>query len=284
MKDQASYDLMDVYLREVASIDLLSPEEEERLAWEVVAGSMEARKSLIIANLRLVISIAKRYTNRGLPLMDLIEEGNLGLMKAVDRYDPSRGTRFSTYASWWIRQAVLRAISTQGRTVRIPAHMFDLINKWIRVSHQLTQRLGRSPTVAETARAMDISEAKVKEILRSAQRTTSLHDPINEEDGDQVQDLLHDQQIVNPLEELEQRFAHDEIMAYLGRLKERERQMLILRYGLENGIPMTLEETGKRFGITRERVRQIEMGALRKLRSMIEEADLDFARRAPKEA
>ncbi len=284
MGQQTSYDLIDLYLREVSLIPLLSAEDEERLAREVLAGDMEARKSLIKANLRLVISIAKRYVNRGLPLMDLIEEGNLGLMKAVERYDPARGNRFSTYASWWIRQAIIRAIATQARTVRIPAHMFDMINKWFRISHELTQQLGRAPSISETAQAMDISEEKVKDILRSAQQPTSLHHPIHDENGDQVQDLLHDQQIINPVEELERKFEREEIMTYLARLKPRESQILVLRFGLEEEVPLTLEATGKRFGITRERVRQIETVALRKLRVMIEDANCSEGRQMQEES
>ena len=286
--NESPCDLMDLYLREVSAIPLLSPEQEVSLAIKVLDGDLEARRTLVKSNLRLVISIAKRYIHRGLPLLDLIEEGNLGLMKAVERYDPNRGTRFSTYASWWIKQSVIRAIASQGRTVRIPAHMFDLINKWFRVSHELTQRLGRAPSVAETAREMSLSEEKVKEIVRSAQRTASLHEPIRDEGGDLIGDLLHDQQVVNPLDDLEQKFAHEEIQLYLDRLPQREADVLRLRYGLDDENlraryqltrepPLTLEETGQIFGVTRERIRQIESQALSKLKVMIEEAERQFA-------
>lgn len=283
VENDSSYDLMELYLREVAAIPLLDPEEEEALARRARAGDMEARRQLIKANLRLVISIAKRYMNWGVPLMDLIEEGNLGLIKAVERFDPTRGTRFSTYASWWIRQAVIRALASQGRTVRIPAHMFDLINKWLRVSHELTQKFGRAPSIAETACAMGLSEDKVKDIIRSAQRPTSLHEPVFDEDGDLVEDLLSDHQMVNPLDELERKFTREELFTYLSRLTARESDILRLRYGLDTGFPITLEEMGRRLGITRERVRQIEAKALKKLKHMIEGEEAKTARASKEE-
>ncbi|MEM2991407.1 MAG: sigma-70 family RNA polymerase sigma factor [Halobacteria archaeon] len=267
--EDESYDVVDLYLKEISDIPLLTAEQETKLAQQIAAGDMEARKTMIISNLRLVVSIAKKYSGRGLQLSDLIEEGNLGLIKAVDRFDYKRGTRFSTYASWWIRQAINRSIADQARTIRLPVHMTDLVNKWLRVSRQLTQKLGRRPTVLEISSAMGISEEKVKQIAKLAQKPASLETPVSEEDDGQLLDLLADISMISPGEKLEEKLQSEEIMELLDQLKEKEREVLILRFGLRDGVPRTLEEIGDNFKLTRERVRQIEAEAIAKLRKII---------------
>jgi RNA polymerase primary sigma factor len=263
-------DLIDIYLKEISHIPLLSHEEELELAKRVAEGDEEARKRLILSNLRLVISIAKRYVNRGLPLMDLIEEGNLGLIKAVERFDYQRGTRFSTYASWWIRQAITRAIASQGRTIRLPVHILDMLSRLVNVSRQLAQELGRQPLIREIAERMGVSEERIQELFEFAQHPTSLQDEVNGFEDTCVGDLIEDKK-GSPFEELERRFQKEEIMKLLEKLTERERETIILRYGLRDGVPLTLEEAGKRFGVTRERVRQIEAEAIKKLKRLVKE-------------
>jgi len=262
-------DPIDLYLKEISSIPLLTPVQENELAQKVALKDAEARKKMIVSNLRLVVNIAKKYVGRGLPLLDLIEEGNLGLIRAVDKFDHERGTRFSTYASWWIRQAITRAIADQGRTIRLPVHVTDLISKWLRVSRQLAQELGRRPTVSEIANNMGISEDKVKSIARLAQQPTSLETPVCEPNQGQLSDLLADINMVSPIEKLDENLQREEIMKLLEHLKENERKTLILRFGLQDGIQRTLEEIGSLFGLTRERVRQIEAEAITKLRKII---------------
>jgi len=262
-------DPIDLYLKEISSIPLLSAELENELAKKVAAGDSEARKKMIVSNLRLVVNIAKNYVGRGLPLLDLIEEGNLGLIKAVDKFDHKRGTRFSTYASWWIRQAITRAIADQGRTIRLPVHVTDLISKWLRVSRQLAQELGRRPTISEIAVGMGISEEKVKRIARLAQQPASLETPVCELDQSQLSDLLADISVVSPVDKLDEELQREEVIRLLDHLREKERETLILRFGLRDGVPRTLEEIGATFGLTRERVRQIEAEAITKLRKII---------------
>ena len=270
-EDDVTYpsDAIDLYLKEISNISLLSAEEESKLAQKVAVGDVEARKKMIVSNLRLVVNIAKKYMGRGLPLLDLIEEGNLGLIRAVDKFDHKRGTRFSTYASWWIRQAISRAIADQGRTIRLPVHVTDLISKWLRVSRQLAQSLGRRPTVSEIAANMGISEDKVKHIAKLAQHPTSLESPVCESDMGQLSDLLADINAASPIEKLDENLQREEIIKLLTHLREKERETLILRFGLRDGVPQTLEEIGTAFGLTRERVRQIEAEAISKLRRII---------------
>ncbi|MFC1713415.1 RNA polymerase sigma factor RpoD/SigA [Candidatus Poribacteria bacterium] len=262
-------DSIDLYLKQISSIPLLSPEEENKIARKVSAGDLEARKKMVISNLRLSVSIAKKYVGRGLPLQDLIEEGNLGLIKAVDKFDHNRGTKFSTYASWWIKQSITRAIADQGRTIRLPVHITDLISKWLRVSRQLAQTLGRRPTAAEVADEMEISEEKVKQIAKLAQHPTSLETPVSDPNQGQLSDLLADLSASSPFDELDENLQKEEVMRLLGHLRENERQTLILRFGLLDGIPRTLEEIGAAFKLTRERIRQIEAEAITKLRKII---------------
>lgn len=262
-------DPIDMYLKEISNIPLLTPEQENELARKVAAGDTKARRKMIESNLRLVVNTAKKYTNRGLSLLDLIEEGNLGLIRAVDKFDHERGTRFSTYALWWIRQAINRAIADQGRTIRLPVHVIDLINKWLRVSGQLAHKLGQKPTVSEIANAMGISEEKVKRIAKLARQPASLETPVFEPNQGQLSDLLADISVASPLEELDESLQREEIIKLLDHLKEKERRTLILRFGIHDGVPRTLEEIGNEFGLTRERVRQIETEAIRKLRKII---------------
>jgi len=267
--DNHSSDSIDLYLKIISSIPILTADQEKKLARKVSYGDPEARKKMIESNLRLVVSIAKRYVGRGLPLLDLIEEGNLGLIKAVDKFDHNRGTRFSTYASWWIKQAITRSISDQGRTIRLPVHVTDLISKWLRVSRQLAQKLGRKPTILEIAVEMGISEEKVKRIAKLAQQPTSLETPVCEVDHGQLSDLLADINAVSPFDELYEELQREEVIKLLDHLRENERETLILRFGLRDGVQRTLEEIGKVFGLTRERVRQIEGEAIIKLRRII---------------
>ena len=266
--DEASshIDALDLYLKEIGNIQLLNAEQENELAERILNGDADARKTMIVSNLRLVVNIAKKYVGRGVELTDLIAEGNLGLMKAVGKFDPKRGNRFSTYASCWIRQAISRAIADQGRTIRLPVHVTDLVNKWLRVSRYLTQELGRRPTVSEIADEMGVSEDKVKHIAKLAQKPTSLETPVNDPDEVELLDLLADLSAISPIDQLDQDLQLEEIEKMLSNLRDREREMIILRFGLRDDIPRTLEEIGTMFGLTRERVRQIEAEAIAKLR------------------
>jgi RNA polymerase primary sigma factor len=255
-----------MYLREIGKISLLTPEEEVELAKRVEEGEEEAKKKLIEANLRLVVSIAKKYIGRGLSFLDLIQEGNLGLIRAVEKFDYRKGFKFSTYATWWIRQAITRAIADQARTIRIPVHMVETINKLIRVSRQLVQQLGREPTIEEIAQALGLPPEKVEDIQRIAQEPVSLETPIGEEEDSQLGDFLEDKESPNPEDATAGQLLREQLEEMLGELTEREREVLRLRFGLEDGHAHTLEEVGKRFNVTRERIRQIEAKALRKLR------------------
>lgn len=265
----SSSDSIDLYLKEISSIPLLSAEQENKLARKISDGDSEARKKMITANLRLAVSIAKKYVGRGLLLQDLIEEGNLGLIRAVDKFDYNYGTKFSTYASWWVKQAITRAIADQGRTIRLPVHITDQISKWLRVSRQLAQTLARPPTTLEIADGMEISEERVKYIARLAQQPTSLETPVNEPNQGQLSDLLADLSAASPFDELDENMEREEVMELLGHLRETERKTLILRFGIRDGIPRTLEEIGTKFNLTRERIRQIEAEAIVKLRRII---------------
>ena len=251
-----------MYLKEIGKVPLLSPEEEIELAKRMELGDENARKRLAEANLRLVVSIAKRYVGRGMQFLDLIQEGNLGLIKAVEKYDYSKGFKFSTYATWWIRQAITRAIADQARTIRIPVHMVETINRLIRTSRQLLQELGREPTPEEIAEKMEMPVERVREIMKISQDPVSLETPIGEEEDSHLGDFIQDDHVQVPVDAATYTLLHEQLMEVLDTLTEREQKVLRLRFGLDDGRPRTLEE----FNVTRERIRQIEAKALRKLR------------------
>ena len=255
-----------MYLKEIGRVDLLSAEEEISLATRIEDGDEEAKRRLAEANLRLVVSIAKRYVGRGMLFLDLIQEGNMGLIKAVEKFDYRKGFKFSTYATWWIRQAITRAIADQARTIRIPVHMVETINKLIRVQRQLLQDLGREPSPEEIAEDMDLTPEKVREILKIAQEPVSLETPIGEEDDSHLGDFIEDQDATSPSEHAAYELLKEQLEDVLDTLTDREENVLRLRFGLDVGRTRTLEEVGKVFGVTRERIRQIEAKALRKLR------------------
>ena len=255
-----------MYLKEIGKVPLLSAEEEIELAKRMENGDQEAKKRLAEANLRLVVSIAKRYVGRGMLFLDLIQEGNLGLIKAVEKFDYRKGYKFSTYATWWIRQAITRAIADQARTMRIPVHMVETINKLIRVSRQLLQELGREPTPEEISEEMGMPVDRVREILKISQEPVSLETPIGEEEDSHLGDFIQDDNVPVPAEAASFTLLREQLVEVLGTLTEREQKVLRLRFGLDDGRARTLEEVGKEFNVTRERIRQIEAKALRKLR------------------
>ncbi len=255
-----------MYLKEIGKVPLLTADEEVELAKRMADGDEEAKKRLTEANLRLVVSIAKRYVGRGMLFLDLIQEGNLGLIKAVEKFDYRKGFKFSTYATWWIRQAITRAIADQARTIRIPVHMVETINKLIRVSRQLLQELGREPTPEEIAEEMDMPVERVREILKISQEPVSLETPIGEEEDSHLGDFIQDDNVPVPSEAAAQTLLKEQLDEVLGTLTEREQKVLRLRFGMDDGRARTLEEVGKEFDVTRERIRQIEAKALRKLR------------------
>lgn len=255
-----------MYLKEIGKVPLLNAEEEIELAKRMELGDQEAKKRLAEANLRLVVSIAKRYVGRGMLFLDLIQEGNLGLIKAVEKFDYRKGYKFSTYATWWIRQAITRAIADQARTIRIPVHMVETINKLIRVSRQLLQELGREPTPEEISEEMNMPVERVREILKISQEPVSLETPIGEEEDSHLGDFIQDDNVPVPADAAAFTLLKEQLQEVLGTLTEREQKVLTLRFGLEDGRARTLEEVGKEFNVTRERIRQIEAKALRKLR------------------
>ncbi|MBV8198210.1 MAG: RNA polymerase sigma factor RpoD [Candidatus Eremiobacteraeota bacterium] len=272
-----------MYLKEIGRVPLLSMEQEKSLAmrieageleaqrdgtadWRIVDGGEEAKRQLTEANLRLVVSIAKKYVGRGMLFLDLIQEGNLGLIRAVEKFDYRKGYKFSTYATWWIRQAITRALADQARTIRIPVHMVETINRLIKVSRQLLQELGREPSVEEIAEAMALTPEKVREVMKISQEPISLETPIGEEEDSHLGDFIEDQEAVAPAEAASVMLLKEKMQDVLQNLTERERKVLVLRFGLEDGHQRTLEEVGQEFGVTRERIRQIEAKALRKLR------------------
>ena len=266
----SSDDPVRLYLKEIGKYPLLTTEEEIALAKQIAEGTPEeqaaAKKKLSEANLRLVVSIAKRYVGRGMQFLDLIQEGNLGLIKAAEKFDYTKGYKFSTYATWWVRQAITRAIADQARTIRIPVHMVETINKLIRVNRQLAQELGRDPTPAEIAKEMGISESKVREIIKIAQEPVSLETPIGEEEDSHLGDFIEDENAPAPAEVASNAMMREQLQEVLHTLTPREEKVIRLRFGLEDGQAHTLEEVGKEFNVTRERIRQIEAKALRKLR------------------
>ena len=259
-------DPVKMYLKDIGRVPLLSADDEIELARKMQEGDEEAKKKLSEANLRLVVSIAKRYVGRGMLFLDLIQEGNLGLMKAVEKFDYQKGFKFSTYATWWIRQAITRAIADQARTIRIPVHMVETINKLTRVSRLLTQKYGREPTPAEIAKEMNVSEERVREIQKIAQDPVSLETPIGEEEDSHLGDFIEDETTVTPSDSVSTTMLKETVLSVLNSLTPREEKVLRLRYGVDDGRPRTLEEVGKEFNVTRERIRQIEAKALRKLR------------------
>ena len=256
-----------MYLREIGRVPLLTAEEEVELGRRIQEGDPEARRRLTESNLRLVVSIAKRYVGRGLPLLDLVQEGNLGLIKGVEKFDFSKGYKFSTYATWWIRQAITRAIADQARTIRIPVHMVETINRLVRTNRQLTQQLGREPTTDEIAREMGVSTARVDEIVKIAQEPISLETPVGEEEDSHLGDFITDEDTLAPADAASAALMREQLMDVLDTLTPREEKVIRLRFGLDDGMPKTLEEVGLVFNVTRERIRQIESKALRKLRN-----------------
>ena len=258
-----------MYLKEIGTVSLLSAEEELDLAKRKAEGDDRAKERLIEANLRLVVSIAKRYTGRGMSFLDLVQEGNLGLIKGVEKFDYTKGYKLSTYATWWIRQSVTRALADQARTIRVPVHMVETINKMSKMQRKLTLELGYEPSVSELAQALEMTEDKVMEIMQIAREPASLETPIGEEDDSNLGDFVADNNALTPEGNVESVMLREHIDSLLGDLKDRERQVIILRFGLEDGHPRTLEEVGKEFNVTRERIRQIEAKALRKLRNPV---------------
>ena len=255
-----------MYLKEIGNVPLLTSEQEVELAKRVEAGDEEAKKALTEANLRLVVSIAKKYVGRGMPFLDLIQEGNMGLMKAVDKFDYTKGYKFSTYATWWIRQAITRGIADTGRTIRVPVHMVETINKTLRMTRQLLQELGREPTPEEVAERLSVPVSRVREVLKISRDPVSLDTPIGEEDDSHLGDFIEDDTALSPADSATFSMLREELANALESLTERERQVVKLRFGLDDGRARTLEEVGREFNVTRERIRQIEAKALRKLR------------------
>ncbi len=273
MKSNDTQSSLQVYLNEIAVTPLLTREEEVELAERIRIGDEAAREHMIKANLRLVVKIAKDYSNYGLPLVDLISEGNMGLMKAVERFDPEKGGKLSTYASWWIKQGIKRALANQSKTIRLPVHMVDKIARMRRVSIILAEELGREPSSEELAEELGLPIGKVNLLKRASMRPTSLDAPIDGDDGSTYADLISDERAVNPMDVLDNKSLHGELDGLLDLLDERESQIIDARFGLNGATPMTLEEVGREFGVTRERIRQLQNLALRKMRNALRRKD-----------
>ena len=265
-----------IYLREIGQIPLLTPEDEIRLAARIKKGDPEARSLMIRSNLRLVVKIAHDYANLGLPLLDLISEGNIGLMKAVERFDPKKGGKLSTYAAWWIKQAIKRSLANQSKTIRLPVHLVDKISKMRRVSQQMSEELGREPTDEELAEEVGLSSAKVSQLKTSAIRPTSLDAPLNDDDSTEFGEIVSDLDALTPYELLRDENMRNEISSLLLLLDEREKKIIFSRFGLDGGKPKTLEAVGKKFGVTRERIRQLQNIALTKLRRGLQKKEMPF--------
>lgn len=267
-------DAIKLYLKDIRDLPLLTAEEEKELAYKVRKGNKKARQKMIKSNLRLVINIAKKYSYLGVPMLDLIEEGNLGLMKAVSKYDPDRGYRFSTYAAWWIKQFITRAVANQGKTVRIPVYVMEMLMRFQKVKKHLSQKLKRTPQIKDIAKKMKLPVTRVRQLNHMASNIASLNAPIGESGDSEFMDLIEDDTIVNSVDELSKYLLHERIEGLLGKMTEREKKILTLRFGLgEDGTSHTLRDTAKHFGITRERVRQIEAACMLKLRKMMEEQE-----------
>lgn len=258
-----------IYIHDVEKTPLLTPEEEYKLAVRVRKGDVKARRKMIQANLRLVINIAKRYSYLGVPLMDLIEEGNLGLMKAVSKFKPSKGFRFSTYAAWWIKQYVARGIANQGKTIRVPVYMIEMLSKYKKINEELSHKLKRKPRLSDIAKVMKLPLKKVKEVSQMANSTYSLNMPVGETGTSDFMDLIEDENVTAPSDDVAKFLRHERVTELLNEMRPRERKILTLRYGLKDGVSRTLGETAKHFGITRERVRQIEAVTLKKLKELV---------------
>jgi RNA polymerase primary sigma factor len=279
-RDRSGENGIKIYLREIGQIPLLTPQEEIQLAAKIKKGNRKARLKMIKANLRLVVKIAHDYSNLGLPLLDLISEGNIGLMKAVERFDPAKGGKLSTYAAWWIKQSIKRALANQAKTIRLPVHLVDKISKMRRTSMQLGEKLGREPTDAEVAAALDLPPAKVTQLREASIRPASLDAPIGDDDATEFGELVGDEAALTPFELLRDRTMQQEVRNVIGELDEREATILTLRFGLDGKKPKTLEEVGKQFGVTRERVRQIQNIAITKLRRIMDRRDMPQEQRA----
>jgi len=262
-----------LYLKDIRSLPLLTPEQEKDLARRVKKGDKKARQQMIKSNLRLVINIAKKYSYLGVPMLDLIEEGNLGLMKAVSKYDPEKGYRFSTYAAWWIKQYITRAVANQGKTVRIPVYVMEMLMRFQKIKKQLSQTQKKNPQLTDIARKMKLPMSRVKQLNRMASNITSLNAPIGESGGSEFMDLIEDESIMNAVDELSKFLLHERIKGLLEKMTPREKKILTLRFGFEDGSTHTLRDTAKHFGITRERVRQIEAACMDKLRKMMEDQE-----------
>ena len=273
MKPDETQSSLKVYLKDIAATDLLSRQQEVELAARIQAGDEVAREHMIKANLRLVVKIAKDYANYGLPLVDLISEGNMGLMKAVERFDPEKGGKLSTYAAWWIKQSIKRALANQSKTIRLPVHMVDKISRMRRVSVILTEELGREPSTDELAEELGLPRKKVALLKRAAMRPTSLDAPVGDDDGTTYADIIGDEHASNPMDQLDSKNLHNELDDLLGLLDERESQIIDARFGLNGATPMTLEEVGREFSVTRERIRQLQNLALKKMRSALRRKD-----------
>ena len=278
-------DAIKLYLKDIRDLPLLTPEEEKQLAEKVKKGNKKARQKMIKSNLRLVINIAKKYSYLGVPMLDLIEEGNLGLMKAVSKYDPDKGYRFSTYAAWWIKQFITRAVANQGKTVRIPVYVMEMLMRFQKVKKHLSQKMKKNPQLADIAKKMRLPVARVRQLNHMASNIASLNAPIGESGDSEFMDLIEDESIVNSVDELSKFLLHERIEGLLEKMTERERKILTLRFGLgQDGVSHTLRDTAKHFGITRERVRQIEAACMQKLRKMMEEQEQDAEERLRKRA